>query len=118
MSENLDPNLRKAMKEIKKIINKYDVGGLVILASQSHGEYKLFIEPSWSVVNFEGTDNDRIRFRSAREIDNEASETAHMLFSTRDLCGKMFLTLDSVYKQLSEHCEIDHKLGEITPSDI
>lgn len=42
-----DPKLKEAMKEITRVLEKHDIGGHIILSSQSHGEYFLHL-PSWS----------------------------------------------------------------------
>lgn len=48
-----DPKLKTAMEEIKAVLKKHDIGGVVVLASETHMEYLHEIAPTWSCVRFE-----------------------------------------------------------------
>jgi hypothetical protein len=103
---NFDPKLKAAMREIEKILVKYDCGGFVNLASKTHGEFKL-IQPSWSLYRDVGNKKAHMKLYT-KSLLQQTEETLHFLLSTRDTCGMMFMKLDYVYKQLASHAEIEH----------
>jgi hypothetical protein len=77
---NPDTILQEAAKEIADICDKYDIGGYIILASQTHGEYLLHF-PKWSKAQLEVTPdgNQAIRFKSKGKDENKTvCATVHM----------------------------------------
>ena len=48
-----DPKLQEARKEIERICNQYDIGAVVVLASESHLEFLHKVDPSWSCAQIE-----------------------------------------------------------------
>lgn len=71
-----DPILQKAAQEITEICKKYSIGGYVILASRTHGEYILYF-PEWSKAQLETTG---IRFKSKKGLGREeVRDTVHMI---------------------------------------
>jgi len=76
-----DPKLQQASKEIESICEKYDIGGYIILASKTHGEYLLHF-PKWSKAHLEIQPNGEqaIRFK-AKGTDEEGlvGATVHMM---------------------------------------
>lgn len=75
-----DPKLQQAAKEIAAICEKHDVGGYIILASQTHGEYLLHF-PKWSKAFLETGPNGEqaIRFKAKKEENETTEATVHML---------------------------------------
>lgn len=62
-----DPKLVAASAEIREIMKKYDIGGMVTLASgNGHAEYGNYVtDPSWSVFSIETVNSEKaIRIRS------------------------------------------------------
>lgn len=71
-----DPRLQQAMAEIKKVCEKFDIGGTLILASRTHGEYLVHF-PQWSKCYW---DAEGLRFKSKANEDREdITSTVHML---------------------------------------
>lgn len=56
---NYSPKLRQAMEEIKAVLNKHDIAGVVVLHSPGYGEHYMKLDPSYSsvkMVQVEGND--------------------------------------------------------------
>lgn len=75
-----DPKLQQAAKEIAAICEQHDIGGYIILASQTHGEYLLHF-PKWSkaVKEVAPNGNEIIRFKTKKEELEDTEATVHML---------------------------------------
>ena len=76
-----DPKLQQAMAEMKEICKKYDCGGLVILASQTHGEYAVTF-PEWSkcYLQTQPDGSEGLRFKAkGNDDDKTIGATVHML---------------------------------------
>lgn len=75
-----DPQLQKAVKEIKEICKKYDVGAHITLASKEHGEYLLHF-PQWSKCQTEEVNGELVlRFKAkGKDEDRSVVGTVHML---------------------------------------
>lgn len=109
---NHDPMLRVAMKEVESILNKYDIGGFVSLESRSHSEFKLFIEPSWSLARFIKKDGEikgvHFKIRAKTNLE-DTNATAGLLMAVRDQCAMVFMQMDKLKKQLEDTVGLDHQ---------
>lgn len=118
MPEEFDPKLKEAMEEIDAIMKKYDIGGFVHLTSMSHAEYKLYLEPTWSMASYEEASGQvvlRFKFRKAKH--DQCNSTAHMIYSTRDMCGYTFTFLENIARQLEKQIEVEHKPHRMVDPD-
>ena len=106
-----DPKLKKAMEEIKPILEKYGVGAAITLVSKTHSEY-LYKLPKWSCVAI----TDRGFSIYSKKEDYDSVEHQHEIVETttaliaqiRDLGGQTFMLFDGCLKELGEHFEILH----------
>lgn len=110
---HFDPKLKEAMAEISAIMKKHDIGGHVALMSATHAEFRLFFEPSWSALRWEG-DGVRIRAKKADLGSEEAvtealGATAHMLMRTCEICVKDAELCRDIVKELRKHVRIEHQ---------
>lgn len=109
-----DPQLKTAMEEIKAVLRKYDIAGIVFLGSQSHSEFLLGINPSWSCAKFEAENELRIRakredFPSLEAQKKCLTDTVGMLAGFRDLAENAQENLGNVLAMLGKHIEISHR---------
>lgn len=108
-----DPKLRQAMAEIRAICRKHDIGGAILLTSETHSEFAYLIDlPSWSIVRFEGDGGVRLRSTDlpTREAKKHGVEmTAGMLFALRDLAINTANDTGQLCSLLEQHFEIEHK---------
>lgn len=104
-----DPKLKKALMEIRKVCQKYDVGGSIFLASQTHAEFG-FSNPSWTCMTFnEETSEIRVRAKSGVTRKGALDETVHFLLSSRDVAMSYIRTINQLETRLQEFVVIEHK---------
>lgn len=115
MDEN-KVKLKKAMEEIKAIIEKYDVAGVVNLHAPGHGEFYQNLTPSYSVLLPQKDEQGVLigyRFRSRSE-DYEGDkkkqrqgkeDTINMLQIFQDTFAFQFKRIDQVLQMLSKHID-------------
>lgn len=92
-----DPILKAAAEEIKAVLRKHDIAGVLMLQSKTHGEWVCEISPSWSAAKLERSDGDvLLRVRCKREDfpSKEAQQeclahTVGMLMSFITFGGKL-----------------------------
>jgi len=107
-----DPKCREAMAEIEAVMEKYDMGGFVVLSSLTHNEFKLFIEPSWSMARVL-TDHKTgvikgIHFKVRKAHPVQVDATAGMIAAIRDLGGMISDHMDRMMKQLGSTVGIEY----------
>lgn len=76
-----DPKLRRTMEQIRKILDENDIGAVISLNSQTHGEFALHFPP-WADISSEGVNGLRVKMSS--KDDERAGDTAFFLFSQTD----------------------------------
>lgn len=101
------PKLKKAMSEIKEVLEKYDIAGMIVLHTEGgHSEYLLKINPSYSVIKFEGPN--RLLFRAKLQEDfngnkrlmqHKLANTSNMLKHITDVGGELVLSVIKVSEQ-------------------
>ena len=119
MGLNYDPRLKAAMKQIEEIMDLYDIGGFVSLASKSHAEYKLHL-PSWSVASWEPIEETvppsgkaaeaaRIVIKHRVATKELTDYTFHLLLTCRDTCNLMARNMQALYLNAKKVLNIEHK---------
>lgn len=111
-----DPILREAMKEIKDILKKYDIGGYISLSSPTHGEFSLELEPKWSMIRWMREDAAHIKLHM-KSAPEKTDATVGMIARQQEMCGRTFLMLDEIMNQIKNHAEVESKPLEITNED-
>jgi len=122
MNKNLpyDPDLKEAMLKIQEIMDEYEIGGSIALASKTHAEF-LYHFPKWSIVQLVKPSGVRIRSKredfSSKEAQHKANEeTCHLVARTRDSSGKAFMVFEDIFKQLDKQFDIEHEpFSKFTP---
>lgn len=99
-----DPKLKTIAAEIRKLLDKHQVGGAFQLASSTHAEFGMEL-PKWSAIWFEEVPDDTtlrlMRIKSSSEMDGHQhlESSAHLLLSMRDM-------MMSQCADLMSHCEV------------
>lgn len=116
------PKLKTVMAEIKAILEKNDLAGIVILHTEGGlSEYLLKINPSYSVVKFEG--NQKIHFRAKLKEDfngnkqlmeHKLSNTSNMLNHFSTVGGELVLSVMKVSTQFDKVVDAEHRGGTHT----
>lgn len=100
------PKLKKAAEEIKEILNRYDIAGVVLLHTPGHSEYLLRLDPSYSCANMnEKTGEVRLKATEAlygkEKRDKMLEDTANMIVCLSDLAKMQAMNLIKLH-QLKE----------------
>ncbi len=114
--EPSDPNLLAAMEKIKVILAEHDIAGIVLLESQTHGEWLNHISPSWSAaMMFKDEKGEGIRVRClakdypTKEAHAEALRvTTGMLCGFRDGADRVSRNMEQVLEPLAKQIGIEH----------
>lgn len=107
------------MKEIAAVVEKYDVGALVVLHLPGHSEWMTKLNPSYSCARF--TDGGiRIRAKAedfggdTKQRDQKLTDTANMLMHLSTIGGEQALIIGQVSKAVDKLLEADHGDGQHT----
>lgn len=118
-----NPKLKKAMTEIKEILDKYDIAGSIVLHTPGHGEHFIKVDPSYSCAFFEPIIGDegvnlRIRTRLQEDFNGDAAkrnksqdDTVNMFDVMSTLLGKHALMSIDMMELLESKFEIISKSG-------
>jgi len=110
------------MEEIKVVLHKHDIAGVILLASPTHTEYLYEFSTTWSCAKLEGP---QLRIRAKREDfpTEEAhvkcvTETIGMLAGFGNVMARGLEAMTHVLKALGQQFEIAHedKHGPPLPS--
>lgn len=117
------PKLKVAMNEIKEILDKHDVAGLVILHTPGHGEHFAKINPSYSCAFIDQTPQaEGVRVRAKLSDFNGDSakrhkvvtDTVNMFQILTDLTALRASQLIDIMEMLKRNLEISKTGGKGT----
>ncbi len=119
MMMEYDPALKEAMVEMAAIMDKYQIGGFVYLASKTHAEFRFHAPKTWGCLL---SHSQGVGIRSKREdypsseAQHEAlEESAHFLMRLIDSLSYVLTGMDILIKRLSQDIEIVHDSGGFVP---
>ncbi len=102
------PKLKKAIEEIREILLKHDIAGIVTLHAPGHAEYLNHITPSYSCCKIDPLKNQfelrakKVHFSNDAERHNKLKDTANMLHLLTDVTAKNILPLIDASEQVDE----------------
>ena len=110
-----DPKLKMAMNEIRGILAKHDIAGLVVLHNPpGHTEYMLQLSPSWSCAKIEG-EAVRVRARIQEDFNGDrkawtkkVTETLGMLNGITTVGGQMILSMATLSDTVDKVVDATH----------
>lgn len=120
------PKLKTAMSEIKAIMQKHDIAGVVILhtdtgTGQCFAEHHLSIDPTYSVAKFERPDYVRFRAKliedfngNKRLMERKLASTANMLNVLAVTSGELSMGLIGLSEQFDKISGAEHRNGTNT----
>jgi hypothetical protein len=115
-----DPTLKKAVKEIKAIMRRHNIGGSMALVSKTHSEFAMHI-PNWTGIKInldKGYATIKINAETFPDTDVRcavADNTVHFCFSTDKCLGTLTNINLHLKQQLSNAFDITEGYGEFTP---
>lgn len=111
------PKLKKAMEEMKEILRKHDIAGVVTLHTPGHSEYLLHVTPSYSCATFNG-DELRVRARLKEDFHGNIGEqrkkvtdTVNMLDMLSESTAKLAMNLISLSEIVTKKTNAEHLDG-------
>lgn len=116
-----DPKLKTAMEEIKVILEKHDIGAIVLLSSQSHLEYLRQFKTSWSCMWLEPGGLVRIRWKRAEfanqaDYERAAKDTIGMIAGFADAARNESDQMIKLLKVVGEKVKFSHFTREEPPN--
>ena len=116
-----DQKLKKAMEEIKFILDRYDIAGTVALSTNKDLEYLYRLTPSWSIVTVEeetgyvGVKALRKDYSSKEEQVAAITDSANMMFGLRKVNQAIAGNLSTLTDMLEQKFDIDFKTSSHQP---
>lgn len=113
-----ETKLKVAAEEIKDILRKHDIAGVISLHSPGHGEFFLHLTTSYSCAYMPNDEEIRLyskRADYATEEEHMAKkrDTSNMLRSFTDTTAFLFQGLMNLSKSLDELVGAEHTQGKI-----
>lgn len=103
------PKLKKAMEEIKGVLNKYDIAGLVCLHTPGFHEYLNKIDPKYSALSFKNDGaafeikgHSKHYFGNKEMRDQKLADTKNMVEHFSIFAGSQFMLYDEINKKMEE----------------
>lgn len=111
-----DPKLKKAAEEIKSILRKHDIAGVVVLASASHMEFVRHLEADWLALKIEVVNGKTaVRFRCKRADyptkeawEKQMKDTIGTLIGFLDCWRNDVEAFDFLLKTVAQKVKIEH----------
>lgn len=113
-ANSIQLDLEAAREEITSILNRYNIGGIVVLGNKNGGEFKIHF-PEWSCIQLNPDGTAKIKIN--KDNVDEASATLSFMLNARDICSNYIILVEQLLSSLeSKSVEIDHDV--ISPSDM
>ena len=122
------PKLKKAIAQIKDILDEHDIAGAVVLHTPGHGEHLFKIDPSYScafIDNSPGVHGIRVRTRLQEDYSGDArkrhqaqEDTVNMFDIMSHLVGTQAMYCIETMKMLEKNFDITRSGTGGTSSDV
>lgn len=115
------PKLKKAMSEIKAILQKHDVAGVVVIHAPGYGEELIYLTPSYSCATLHANGELRFKAKAAdfggdtQKRNQKIKDTANMMAILSERVGINALNLINASEMLDGAAGADHDKGTFTP---
>jgi hypothetical protein len=115
------PKLKMAMEEIKAVLSKHDIAGMIILHTPGFVEYLNKINPSYSILKIKDGEGFAFNAHSKHfggdkeKRDKAAADTRNMIELFEEFSGKQFMMYNEIAKKVDEKFgKWDHEDGNET----
>jgi hypothetical protein len=110
------PKLKNAMEEVKEILRKYDIAGVVVLHTPGNSEYLNHLTPTYSCAS--QASNGNMVFKSAKkhftdeaERINKLRDTSNMLALLAEPLGICAMNMIEMSEKFDEAHNAEHTDG-------
>jgi hypothetical protein len=117
--------LKEAMAAINGVLLKYDIAAIVILHEDGFSEFRMRIDPTWSVARMVRKDGmEGIYIRAKKDEDfggDQAAQvkaltaTTNMIAHFRDNLAMQFQNMQTVLEMMGKHFDFEEGPGKFTP---
>lgn len=109
-----DPKLVLAKDQIEALLRRYDIAGIVMLQSETHGEWLYHVHPSWSAaeLRMDADGRQMIHFSTPASDARKVDSSTAMLITFRDAADRISAHMELILVQLAKHLAIDHASRE------
>lgn len=117
----MNPKIEPAMTEISAVLKKHNMAGVFVIGNETHCDWKMVIDPTWSCAWIEELDAQqfavRVRSKRADYPSSEAQEesvtrTVGMFVTFQHSLTKLNEQLDRVLLMISKSVKFDGKSTE------
>lgn len=106
----------QAIEEIKAVLARHDLAGMIVVQDAGESAFLLKIDPSWSCAKWEQTPEGvgirikakRSDYPSKEEQDKAVGATAGMILSFINQCDRNSEELGRLVEMLSRYIDIKH----------
>jgi hypothetical protein len=110
-----DPKLKNAMKDIKAILDKYDINGSIVLHSPGFGEHFMKVDASYSCAKIEPSPQGlQFKIKAKKEELQKIEDTVNTIIIIDDLISYHQDVCLQVMKSVKQTLEIDAQKGDHT----
>ncbi|HMR18063.1 MAG TPA: hypothetical protein PKA53_02080, partial [Sphingobacterium sp.] len=111
--------LKRVMQEIKDILSREDIAGIVVIHEPGYSEQLVKLDPTYSCAKIKGNN---IEFKGKKEHyggdtkrrDKVVADTANMFHHLNTGMGGIIMPLIDLEEQLNEKLNPDHSGGGFT----
>jgi len=118
------PRLKRAAAQIKAILEKEDIAGLVVLHTPGYSEYLLHLTPSYSCVKVRGNGEIRIQSRMLEDYKGnlamkrkKEADTANMLNMIAVTAGEQSMNVIQLSELMDKLTGAEHTGGNHRPDN-
>jgi hypothetical protein len=111
------PKLKEAIKQIRQILQSYDIAAVVVLHTPEHSEFLVRIDTSYSVARYE-KQGIRIKTNPAEKEEvkrKKLGDTSNMLHFLSFVSGKVSLDIIDVSEALDKAIGATHEPVRFKP---
>lgn len=110
--KNFSPKLEAAMQEIKKILEMYDIAGIVFLHTPKVGEYLIKLDPTYSIASLDANEGTiKIKTDPTKTLEQKQTsiaDTSNMLRIFSELMLNNGLAIADASRMLDAKVDATH----------
>ena len=111
---DFSPKLKNAMEEIKQVLKKHDIGGLIILHTPGYGEHYIKLSPSYSALELT---RKGVIMRAKGKSQETIENSLNLLKIIIDLGLFQIYPLMGMSKKMDEYYSAEYDKGKHTGHD-
>lgn len=107
------PKLKKAIQEIKDILSREDIAGVVVLHEPGHSEFLVKVDPTYSCVKIKG-DQIRIKAKLKEDFNGDKKAWTKKVGDSANMLHLLSMTMGDIVVPLMD---LSHRVDKVVKSD-